>query len=57
MGGRFYARYVPTLDDVDREQLVQVLLHLIDNAHDRPDQVPASTRLMWAVISAIVPAS
>ncbi|MFL5037244.1 MAG: GFA family protein [Microvirga sp.] len=46
LGGRFYAIHVPTLDDVDHEQLVRAPLHFIDNAHDRMDQAPADTRLM-----------
>ncbi len=46
MGGRFYAIHVPTLDDVDRDQLVSAPLNFMDNAHDRPDRAPADTRLM-----------
>jgi hypothetical protein len=46
MGGRFYAVHVPTLDGVDHAQLVAAPLNFIDNAHDRPDQAPADTRLM-----------
>lgn len=46
LGGRFYAIHVPTLDDVDREELVQAPLRFIDNAHDRPDRAPADTRLL-----------
>ncbi len=46
LGGRFYAVHVPTLDDVDREQLVTAPLHFIDNAHDRMNAEPADTRLM-----------
>ena len=46
LGGRFYALHVPTLDDVDREALVNAPLNFIDNAHDRPDRAPADTRLM-----------
>jgi hypothetical protein len=46
LGGRFYAIHVPTLDDVDREELVRAPLHFIDNAHDRMDGPPADTRLM-----------
>lgn len=46
LGGRFYALHVPTLDDVDREELVQAPLNFIDNAHDRPDRAPADARLM-----------
>jgi hypothetical protein len=46
LGGRFYAIHVPSLDDVDREQLVRAPLRFIDNAHDRPDRPPADTRLM-----------
>jgi hypothetical protein len=46
LGGRFYALHVPTVDDVDREELVEAPLHLIDNAHDRPDRAPADSRLM-----------
>ena len=46
MGGRFYAVHVPTLDNVDLEQLAMVPLNYIDNAHDRPDRAPADIRLM-----------
>jgi hypothetical protein len=46
MGGRFYAVHVPTLDNVDREQLAMAPLNYIDNAHDRPDRTPADIRLM-----------
>ena len=46
LGGRFYALHVPTVDDFDREELVQSPLHFIDNAHDRLDRPPADIRLM-----------
>jgi len=46
LGGRFYAVHVPTLDDVDREQLAGAPLNFVDNAHDRPDRRPEDTRLM-----------
>jgi len=46
LGGHFYALHVPTLDDVDREELVKAPLNFIDNAHDRMDGAPADTRLM-----------
>jgi hypothetical protein len=46
LGGRFYALHVPTVDDIDRNELVQAPLHYIDNAHDRPDQAPDDIRLM-----------
>ena len=46
LGGRFYALHVPTVDDFDREELVDAPLHHIDNAHDRPDSAPADIRLM-----------
>jgi len=46
LGGRFYAIHVPTLDDVDREQLVCAPLHFLDNARDRTDREPADVRLM-----------
>jgi hypothetical protein len=46
LGGRFYAIHVPTLDDVDREELVNAPLNFIDNAHDRMDGAPADIRLM-----------
>jgi hypothetical protein len=46
LGGRFHAVHVPTLDDVDREELVDAPIRFIDNAHDRPEQAPADTRLM-----------
>ena len=45
LGGRFYALHVPTLDDVDREELVSAPLNFVDNAHDRPDRAPIDTRL------------
>jgi hypothetical protein len=46
LGGRFYAIHVPTLDDVNREQLVVAPLNFIDNAHDQPHRAPADVRLM-----------
>lgn len=46
LGGRFYAIHVPTLNNLDREQLVRAPLNFIDNAHDRMNQAPADTRLM-----------
>jgi hypothetical protein len=46
LGGRFYAIHVPTLDDVDREELVKAPLNFVDNAHDRMDGPPADIRLM-----------
>ena len=46
LGGHFYALHVPTLDDVDREELVNAPLNFVDNAHDRPDRAPVDTRLM-----------
>ncbi|MES3000408.1 MAG: GFA family protein [Pseudomonadota bacterium] len=46
LGGRFYAIHVPTIDDLDREELVRAPLNFIDNAHDRMDGPPADTRLM-----------
>ena len=46
LGGRFYALHVPTVDDIDREELCAAPLNFIDNAHDRPDRAPADTRLM-----------
>jgi len=46
LGGRFHAIHVPTLDDVDREQLVSAPLNYFDNAHDRTDRAPADIRLM-----------
>ena len=45
-GGRFYALHVPTLDDLDREELMAAPLHFVDNAHDQPDRAPDDTRLM-----------
>ncbi len=42
----FYAIHVPTLDDVDREKLVDAPLNFVDNAHDRPDQAPVDIRLL-----------
>ena len=46
LGGRFYAIHVPTIDDLDREELVAAPLNLVDNAHDRLNAAPADTRLM-----------
>jgi hypothetical protein len=46
LGGHFYALHVPTLDDIDREELVNAPLRYVDNAHDRPDRAPFDTRLM-----------
>lgn len=46
LGGHFYAIHVPTLDDVDREELVRAPLNFVDNAHDRPERQPSDTRLM-----------
>lgn len=46
LGGRFYALHVPTLDDVDREELVGAPMNFIDNAHDRLNSAPIDTRLM-----------
>jgi hypothetical protein len=46
LGGRFYALHVPTLDNVDREELANAPLNFVDNAHDRPDRAPADTRLL-----------
>jgi hypothetical protein len=46
LGGRFYALHVPTLDNIDREELVGAPLNFVDNAHDRPDGAPIDTRLM-----------
>lgn len=46
LGGRFYALHVPTVDDLDREELVRAPLNFVDNAHDRMNGAPADTRLM-----------
>ncbi|WP_415149099.1 GFA family protein [Piscinibacter sp.] len=46
LGGRFYAIHVPTLDSLDRDELVNAPLRFVDNAHDRPDRAPTDTRLM-----------
>lgn len=46
LGGRFFAIHVPTVDDLDREQLVRAPLNFIDNAHDRMNGAPEDTRLM-----------
>lgn len=46
LGGRFYAIHVPTVDDIDRELLLDAPLNFVDNAHDRPDRMPADIRLM-----------
>jgi hypothetical protein len=40
-----HAVHVPTVDNLDREQLVRAPLHFIDNAHDRMSEPPADTRL------------
>lgn len=46
LGGRFYAIHVPTVDDLDREQLVSAPMNFIDNAQDRMNEAPADTRLL-----------
>lgn len=46
LGGRFYAIHVPTVDNLDREQLVRAPLRYVDNAHDRMNEAPADTRLL-----------
>ncbi len=46
LGGVFYAIHVPTLDDIDREELVNAPLRFIDNANDRPDHTPEDVRLL-----------
>jgi hypothetical protein len=46
LGGRFYAIHVPTVDDMDREELAHAPLNYVDNAHDRPDRRPADIRLL-----------
>jgi hypothetical protein len=46
MGGRFYALNIPTLDDVDRDELAAAPLKFNDNLHDRPDREPEDTRLL-----------
>ncbi|QJW85328.1 hypothetical protein HK414_23975 [Ramlibacter terrae] len=46
LGGRFYALHVPTVDNLDREQLVRAPLRYIDNANDRMSEAPADTRLL-----------
>lgn len=46
MGGRFYAVNIPTLDDVDKDELAAAPLRLIDNLHDRPDREPQDTRFL-----------
>lgn len=46
LGGKFFALHVPTLDDVDRDDLVNAPMRFIDNANDKPDREPADKRLM-----------
>ncbi|MBS0198829.1 MAG: GFA family protein [Proteobacteria bacterium] len=46
MGGRFYALHIPTLDDADREALVNAPINYFDNAHDQPDRAPEDVRLL-----------
>lgn len=46
MGGRFYALNIPTLDDVDKDELAVAPLTFIDNLHNRPDRKPDDTRLL-----------
>ena len=46
LGGRIYAIHVPTVDDMEREELVHAPLNYVDNAHDRRDPRPADIRLM-----------
>ena len=46
LGGRFYALHVPTVDDIDRKELVNAPLNYFDGAHDRTDRGPADIRLL-----------
>lgn len=46
LGGRFYALNIPTLDDVDKNELAAAPLKFVDNLHDRPDRPPEDTRLL-----------
>jgi hypothetical protein len=45
-GGRFYAVHLPTLDNVDADELAAAPIHFADGRHDRFDTVPADTRLL-----------
>jgi hypothetical protein len=40
------APHVPTLDDVDWDELASVPMNFVDNARDRPNRAPVDTRLM-----------
>jgi hypothetical protein len=44
--GTFYALHVPTLDDMDIDDLAAAPLHLVDGRHDRFKERPVDTRLM-----------
>jgi len=46
MGGRFYALHIPTLDDVDMDELAAAPLKFVDNLHDKPDREPADISLL-----------
>ncbi len=46
LGGKFYALNVPTLDDVDHDELAAAPLKYNDMLHDRPDRTPDDTRLL-----------
>jgi len=46
MGGKFYALNIPTLDDVDKDELAASPLKFNDNLHNRPDREPKDTRLL-----------
>jgi hypothetical protein len=46
LGGRFYALHVPTLDDVEKDELAAAPLKFNDMLHDRADRVPQDTRLL-----------
>lgn len=46
LGGRFYAVNIPTLDDVDKDELAAAPLKFNDGLHDRPDRRPEDVRML-----------
>jgi len=46
LGGKFYTLHVPTLDDVEKDELAAAPLKFNDMLHDKPNRAPADTRLL-----------
>ena len=44
--GLFYGISIPTLDDIDIDELLAAPLKLEDGLHDRFDRVPEDTRML-----------